>query len=123
MFVWWGRTVGGFTSPGVAGDVWSSSPPAGPPDTSAVAGRLGYAVLIVGSPSLGLWIESVRFGRASGPRLLADALQVLFVVAGTVPVHGGTVALLYEWSSTPTPAGAPDTPLAAPARARAPTDR
>ena len=45
---------------------------------------------------LGRGVESVRLGRASGLFLLAGALRVLSVVAGTVLVYAGTIALLYE---------------------------
>ena len=45
---------------------------------------------------LGLGVEPVRLGRASGPFLLAGALRDLLVVTGTVLVYAGTIELLYE---------------------------
>lgn len=55
-----------------------------------------YAVVILGVLLFALGAESLRFGRGSNLFLLADALRVVFVVAGTVLVYGGFVAIAYK---------------------------
>jgi hypothetical protein len=55
-----------------------------------------YAVVIVGSLLLGLGVRPFFLGPRSNLFLVADLLRVLFVVAGTVLVYGGLIAILYK---------------------------
>lgn len=55
-----------------------------------------YAVVIVGVLALGLGVEAFLLGRGSNLFLLADVLQTLFLVVGTVLVYGGTIGIIYK---------------------------